>query len=134
VARQYYLRFVLSGRDATGPKEGAFIGAYELKQSVRLHGAEREKLENLLAWFEANLRTPDRLHRTTSKGFYRRQAKGLSWFKPGATTAIRNMRELSRVLARHGYSVEELRTVRPGFVTYEDEFQVVADPFAETPI
>ncbi len=105
----------------------------ELKRSVRLHGVEREALESLLAWFEANLPTPDRFSRTTSKGLSRRRSKGLSWFKPSAETAIRKMRELVEILSRYGYSVEELRTLRPGFVTYEDEHQIVAEPFAETP-
>jgi hypothetical protein len=132
MARQYFIRFILYGRDPNRRKLGAFQGAYDLKRSLGLFDPNRETLENLLAGFSENLQTPNRLTRTKSKGQFRAK-KGLSWFKPGAMEAIRKLREMTKILSRHGYIVEELRTERPGFVTYEDELQVAAEPFAETP-
>lgn len=32
----------------------------------------------------------------------------------------------------HGIEVEVLHTERPGYVVYEDEYQVAAEPFTET--
>ena len=130
--RQYFLRFVLHTDDPKYPKLVAFQAAYELKRSVRIFGADRAALESLLDWFHAHLDLPDRFTRTKSKG-QGRARKGLSWFKPGAIEAIRKMREMTEILSRHGYLVEELKTERPGFVIYEDDLQVVAEPFAETP-
>ena len=37
------------------------------------------------------------------------------------------------ILATCGYAMREVRTSRPGYVVYDDEFQVVAEPFSETP-
>jgi hypothetical protein len=43
------------------------------------------------------------------------------------------MRELQRVLESHSLSVETIRTRRPGYILYEDEYQVAAYPFRDTP-
>lgn len=36
------------------------------------------------------------------------------------------------VVARCGYEVSEVRETRVGYLTYEDEVQVVAEPFRDT--
>ena len=46
---------------------------------------------------------------------------------------IRRMREYQQTLETYGLTVEMLRTERPGYIVYEDEHQVVAYPFADTP-
>jgi hypothetical protein len=56
----------------------------------------------------------------------------LSWFKDTAVAHIAKMHRLARILEAHGLPVEELRTERPGYVVYEDAFQVAAEPFRET--
>ena len=42
------------------------------------------------------------------------------------------MHGMARVLEAHDVMVEILRSERPGYVVYEDEFQVAAEPFHET--
>jgi hypothetical protein len=37
------------------------------------------------------------------------------------------------ILEAHGVVVERIRTQRPGYIVYEDEHQVAAYPFADTP-
>jgi hypothetical protein len=39
------------------------------------------------------------------------------------------MRELVALLEHKSLAVEELRTERPGYLVYEDEYQVAAMPF-----
>ena len=56
----------------------------------------------------------------------------LSWFKDIAADHIRNMRGLAQILEAHGIAVEMLQSDRPGYVVYEDRFQVAAEPFHET--
>jgi hypothetical protein len=41
------------------------------------------------------------------------------------------MRNLVALLEHRGVVVEELRTLRPGYVVYEDEFHVATIPFAD---
>ena len=43
------------------------------------------------------------------------------------------MARLAEVVRRCGHAVTELRTLRPGYIVYEDELQVIAEPFRDTP-
>jgi hypothetical protein len=36
------------------------------------------------------------------------------------------------ILEAHDVKVEMLKTTKPGYVVYEDEFQVVAEPFSDS--
>ena len=40
--------------------------------------------------------------------------------------------QLVALLERNGVRILALRTKRPGYVVYEDDFQVVAEPFTDT--
>lgn len=42
------------------------------------------------------------------------------------------MRELAAVLHSYGIPVETITTTRPGYITYEDDYQIVAEPFSDT--
>jgi len=39
------------------------------------------------------------------------------------------MKDLAGILYTHDISTEILKTNQPGYVVYEDEYQVVAEPF-----
>jgi hypothetical protein len=43
------------------------------------------------------------------------------------------MREFQEVLERYGLEVQMIKAERLGYVLYEDEFQVSAYPFKDTP-
>jgi hypothetical protein len=121
-----FVRFVCSGSNA-----GIFQAAYDIISTGAIRAEERTELEDMLRWFEANLATPDRLVRTTSKGYYRRDTAALSWFKDDAQACIRNVWSLVRLLEQNGVAVELIRTSNPGYVTYEDDNQVAAIPFSD---
>ena len=42
------------------------------------------------------------------------------------------MRNLTHILDSHGINVEMLKTAKPGYTVYEDEFQVAAEPYSDT--
>jgi hypothetical protein len=42
------------------------------------------------------------------------------------------MHQLASILESHGYVVAIVREERVGYIVYEDEHQVVAEPFADT--
>lgn len=42
------------------------------------------------------------------------------------------MRELAAILDENDILVDVIETERPGYLTYEDEVQVVAEPFSDT--
>jgi hypothetical protein len=54
-------------------------------------------------------------------------------FLRGATDHIGLAREVVELLRQHDVVVETILTDRPGFLVYEDDFQIVAEPFSETP-
>ena len=109
-----------------------FGPAYRLRDDSALGEAERQTLAETLAWFEKNLKTPERFNRTRSKGHYRRNTKGIAWFRDTASECISLMHVLKRILESHGLAVVVISETHVGYVVYEDEFQVVAEPFADT--
>ncbi len=129
-----YLRFVTIQPDEdTGLPRGLFGIAYELKRGCQLTKYEYEILADLLNWFEKHLSIPDRFNKTKSKAYYRRQhTNGICWFKSSATTHIKKMREIAHILSEHGHFINEVKSTRLGYIVYEDEVQIVAEPYADT--
>ena len=82
-------------------------------------------------WFGSNLKVQNRFNRTTSKGYYRRKTKGVSWFRSTADEHIEKLWALTKVLARNGHKAELITTSKPGYIVYEDEIQVIAEPFSD---
>jgi hypothetical protein len=128
-----FVRFVLASRHPdSGVEDGTFALAYELRDSPHVEAADRAALNENLAWFEKNLETPTRFNRTKSKGFYRRNTRGITWFKDTANDHLARMHQIKGVLERYGHSVTMLSETRVGYVIYDDAFQVVAEPFSDT--
>jgi hypothetical protein len=124
------LRFVLTRpHPDTSVKDGLFGPAYDLRRGDQISVADQKILEDLLTWFEANLAIPERFNRTKSKGYYRRKTAGISWLKPSASEHLAKMRALAAVLEKNGHKVSQMSTRKPGCVIFEDDHQVVAEPF-----
>lgn len=109
------------------------MAAYELVRQDTVSDELRRELEHWIEWFEQNLAVPDRFNRTKSKGWYRRDARGISWLRTTAADHLAAMADLAACIAKCGHATIELRTERVGYVVYEDELQVVAEPFRDTP-
>lgn len=130
-----YLRFVRPNTiENLGSREGFFCAAYELRSALSLEDYTSEQLEDHLSWFRQNLTIPDKFNRSKSKGSRGRKTAGLSWFKEDASEAVRRSFELINLLQENGYPIEVIRTERVGYVVYEDDQQVVAEPFSDTPV
>ena len=127
-----FIRFVLQIRHPdTGVEEGIFRTAYDFRRAHSIAVHERQVLNEALEWLGKHLPVPTRFNRTKSKGYYRRETKGVSWFKPTARDHIARMRLLVTILEENGRTVNQIITRRPGYIVYEDEHQVVAEPFFE---
>jgi len=128
-----YLRFVTPQRDEDSGVRAGFLGiAYSVMRDPDTPHSSAEAIRDLIKWFEKNLAIPDRFTSTTSKGWYRRTGRAISWFKPEAMEAITHARALAGLLEGEGVPVTVIRTARPGTVTFEDDHQIVAEPFADT--
>jgi hypothetical protein len=124
-------RFVTRDRHPPyGHRSGVFATAYDLCGSTVLGDGERKELRALLDWFKANLAVPNRLAVSRHP---RAKESAISWMRPSADEHMRKLRQLVALVSANGIAVEELRTARPGYVVYQDDHQVVALPFADTP-
>jgi hypothetical protein len=127
-----FLRFVLSRLDSdSGVEAGLFGLAIRLREDPDISAEDRQALRDELAWFNERLATPERFNRSTSKGYYRRNTRGIAWFRDNAHECISRMHKLKRVLEANGHVVDVIRENKIGYV-YEDELQVIAEPFSNT--
>ena len=128
----YFLRFgILKTHPVSGADDGIFGVAHQLVAATT-NAADREALSETLGWFDEHLPTPSRFNRTRSKGHYRRPKRAISWIRDTAAEHIARMHRLKSVLDKYGYPVSIIREQRVGYIVYEDEFQVVAEPFEDT--
>jgi hypothetical protein len=104
------------------------VGA--LRDQLRLHRHEEVRHDSIRKRFDENLEKPTRF--TAAKPPYnRKQPRTIPWFKDSAHEHISPVRELLAILAQHGMAVRMLKTDRVGCIVYEDEYQIVAEPFAK---
>ena len=121
-----YLRLVVMQRDADSlRKQGVFCPAYNLLWGDTLSPAESDRLGKIIDWFERHLPLPDRT---------KLEPMAIFWFKASAVSFIRPIWELVHILEEFGYHVETLKTSKPGYICYEDDYQVGARPFRDSRI
>lgn len=127
-----YRRFVVADIDEDSEREvGVFHAVSNLREDGKLYPYEEEQHDSIRKWFNENLEKPTRF--TASKApFYRKKNKGISWFKDGAGEHLARVRSLVAILQNHGVSVRMLKSERVGYIVYEDEYQIVAEPFSDT--
>lgn len=127
-----YLRFVVAEIHEDSERElGVFHAVRKLRDEEKLYAHEEEQAGSIVEWFNEHLEKPTRF--TASKPpFYRKPNKAISWFKDNAHEHLARVRELVAILEHHGISVRMLKASRVRYIVYEDEFQIVAQPFADT--
>jgi len=125
-----FVRFVIHKNDGdSGRRQGIFQAISELEYEGVLLEHEQRQYDEIYEWFRHNLKKPRSFSRS-SKPHAKNVA--LSWFKDTAVEHLAKMHALSQILNAHGIIVEVLRTNRPGYIVYEDQLQVAAEPFKET--
>jgi len=108
--------------------------AIRLRNSGTLPDREHRTLRDLICWFNRYLAQPRRFS-PYKEGWKRsrfgclRQPIAISWFKDSARAHLRRADALATFLNERGISVRRISTQRPGYITYEDRYQVVAVPF-----
>ena len=121
--RREYIRFVIGRKDEDSQVEqGIFQAAALALEWHNITGADAEELNELRAWFSSNLEKPTSFGRDKLR-------LGICWFKAESTGHISRIWEIVRILERNGIYVKKIRTDKPGYVIYEDEWQLVAEPF-----
>src|SRR5260370_5102774 len=108
---------------------GVFMAAETLRDSGQLDEADEARYDGILDWSTRRLRVPPCFFRSARSGA---DPNALCWFKTGAHPHIRKMRELLVFLERNSIATRLVRTTRPGYIVYEDDYQVAAIPFRDT--
>lgn len=119
--KREYIRFVVGRAEDGHVERGIFHVAGLAVEWQDITGADVAKLEDLQRWFSQQLSRPASAGRDRARF-------GICWFKTDAIEHISRAREMVEILARHGIKVREERTGKPGYVVYEDEWQLVAEP------
>jgi hypothetical protein len=121
--RSKYIRFVIGRKDEDSHVEqGIFQAADQALKWQNITGADAGELNELSGWFSENLERPTSFGRDKLR-------LGICWFKSSSTEHISRIWGMVNALERNGIYVKKIRTDRPGYVIYEDEWQLVAQPF-----
>ena len=121
--KREYVRFVIGRKDEESQVEqGIFQAAAQALEWHIIKGSDAEELNELRGWFNENLEKPTSFGRN-------RLRLGICWFKTGSAEHISRIWEMVRILERNGIYVKKVRTDKPGYVIYEDDWQLVAEPF-----
>lgn len=125
-----YIRFVVGREDGdSGKRLGVFQALADLRDQDELMEHELVLMKELHQWFNQFLERPTAFSRSSRS---HAKNKAISWFKHSADQHIGKMRELVAILQEHGVHVETLQTDRPGYIVYEDKFQITAEAFKDT--
>lgn len=120
--KREYIRFVVGREDEDSLVDRGIFRATGLAiEWQKIAGPDVDELNRLRAWFGENLKEPT----STGRDKLRR---GICWFKTGAAEHISRIWEMVRILERNGIYVKKIRTDKPGYLIYEDEWQLVAEP------
>lgn len=123
-----FLRFVGTTLDPrTGQAAGLLTIAYDLRDSGELNAADEIQLHDHLRWIQNTVPIPSRFSR--GRNVNHKETHGLSWVKCEAQELMRHLYAIADIAGRYGHTIETIRSDRPGYVVYEDAWQIVAEPF-----
>ena len=118
-----YIRFAIGRKDEdSNVEQGIFQAAALALEWQSITGSDAVALNELREWFSENLERPTSFGRDKLR-------RGICWFKTSAMEHISRIWEMVNILERNGIYVRKIRTDKPGYVVYEDEWQLVAEPF-----
>ncbi len=121
--KREYIRFVVGRQDEDSHVErGIFQAAALALEWQNITGSDADELNEVLGWFSRNLEKPTSFGRDKLR-------LGICWFKAESTEHISRIWGMVRILERNGIYVKKIRTNKPGYLIYEDKWQLVAEPF-----
>jgi hypothetical protein len=125
-----FVRFVVMCKHERSHRvTGVFQAACLVGDHGSLGHCDKQRYDELCRWFNRHLPIPGRLSRSRRRSACR---NAICWFKAEATEYIDKVRAIAALLQRCGIPTEMLWTGRPGYVVYEDAYQVAAVPFRDT--
>ena len=125
-----YFRFIAADPDREPNRpEGVFAAAYDVLDRGVAPEYLRREIRFTLDWFVRELPIPPRFARRRRP---HAPDTGLCWFRTTSVDCVRQVRHLAFLVEECGIPVREVRTTSPGYVIYEDDHQIVAEPFGRS--
>jgi hypothetical protein len=118
-----FIRLAINRADRdTNVPQGVFTAAWDLIYDGELTAEAEANLRELLHWFKVNLPSPkEKMPKQT-----------IFWYKSENHELIQKTWELVSLLRYQDLAISLVKTERPGYIIYEDEFQVGAIPFKDS--
>ena len=123
-----FIRFVSGKIDADSHvSAGLFTAAFDLMYEPELPDDDYYALRYLIDWFNVHLKGPVYFRLKAAW----RAPRAICWFKPTAREHLSHAWEMATILERNDVFIRTIKIQRPGYVLYEDEAQIFAEPFAD---
>src|SRR6185295_1249259 len=103
---------------------GLFQSVYNAMEDAALPEYEYSALNELLKWFDANLKVPFHYR---LRPWYRAQ-RSICWFRSTAREHLARAWEMAVILEEHDIYMRCIRFREVGQILYEDDAQVLAFP------
>ena len=101
-----YIRFQTRVQDEHSHRpSGVFMAVHKLPENNEVTPYHLEELERHLSWLRMHLKSPR------------------------AKEPITRVRAMVEILREYGVVIDQVSTEKPGYVVYEDGWQIVAKPF-----
>ena len=121
-----YIRFLAEFKNDNDETDtGIFQAAAFLRRSHKTYDYDKQFLLEIRDWFNLHLEKPDRFNKAKRKNA---QNVSLSWFKSTATVHLQKMYEMKQILDKYDIEVTEIMRENPGYIIYEDDYQVSTLP------
>ena len=121
-----FIRFITEFINEENVTEtGVFQAAGFLCNSETVYDYDKRLLMELRSWFSDNLEKPTKFNKAKRKNA---ENISLSWFKSSATDHLKRMYEMKQVLEKYDLVVNVVTRDNPGYIIYEDEYQVSTLP------
>jgi hypothetical protein len=108
-------------------RRGLFCAAFRLLDEMAVSDHEYSAVRDLIDWFNVNLRGPFE-YRLRPRW---RAPRSICWFKCTAHEHLARARELAAILENQDVFMRTIKCYKTGCVLYEDEVQILAQPFAD---
>jgi hypothetical protein len=123
-----FIRFISGEIDEDSlVSAGIFSAAFELLYDPTFPDDEYFALRDVMDWFNAHLKGPFQYQLKAAW----RAPRAICWFKPTAHEYLSRAWEMAAILERNDIFIRTIKVQRPGYVLYEDEAQILAQPFAD---
>jgi hypothetical protein len=117
-----FQRFQVTYRGRLGVEVGIFVAVDHLRRAGRLGVDEQRRYVDIEDWFHEHLPDPPFYGDGNSIG-------AVTWFKPNLPPSMTSrLRALCTILDTHGVANEQVWSVRPGELVYEDDHQIGVIP------